>query len=122
MVSEVRRVRIGLLETGVRIRKTPIFPSAIRAALDFRGPSLLVVSIDYRENIALSERLPHRRHHLSVLSAIPRPGPLTGRQQVADSTGINRDRSSPLEPAYDLSGTAPAFRGINDRPAFVDNR
>ena len=42
---------------GQHVMKSRDLGSAIEAAIDHRGPSLIVLPVDYRENIKLSERL-----------------------------------------------------------------
>ncbi len=52
---------LGLAESfgwqGQYVSEAAALPEAIARALDHRGPSLLVIPIDYRENMKLSERL-----------------------------------------------------------------
>jgi len=43
--------------SGHRVDNSSELAPVLRQALDEDGPSLLVVSIDYRENMLLSERL-----------------------------------------------------------------
>ncbi len=42
---------------GQHVTEAAALPTAIQAALDHRGPSLIVIPIDYQENLKLTERL-----------------------------------------------------------------